>query len=50
VRGHVDLHAAAEMHAPLVEAFERGNAEECARLLAEHQREYLKLPQETLGD
>jgi DNA-binding GntR family transcriptional regulator len=49
VRGHVDLHAAAEMHVPLVEAFVRGDAEECARLLAEHQQEYLKLPQDAEG-
>jgi DNA-binding GntR family transcriptional regulator len=49
VRGHVDLHAGAEMHAPLVEAFVRGNAEECGRLLAEHQQEYLKLPQDSTG-
>jgi DNA-binding GntR family transcriptional regulator len=37
------------MHAPLLDAYLRGDAEECARLLAEHQQEYLKLPQETLG-
>jgi DNA-binding GntR family transcriptional regulator len=46
VRGHVDLHAAAEAHLPLVEAFERGDGEECARLLADHQQQYLKLPQD----
>jgi DNA-binding GntR family transcriptional regulator len=47
VRGHVDLHHAAELHVPLIEAFERGNGAECARMLAEHQQEYLKLPQAT---
>jgi DNA-binding GntR family transcriptional regulator len=47
VRGHVDLHHAAELHVPLIEAFERGDGAECARLLADHQQEYLKLPQET---
>lgn len=44
VRGRVDLHAAAESHVPLAEAFERGDPEECARLLAEHQLHYLSLP------
>jgi DNA-binding GntR family transcriptional regulator len=47
IRGGVDLHHATELHVPLVEAFERGDGAECARLLAEHQQEYLKLPQET---
>ncbi|NJC82812.1 GntR family transcriptional regulator [Planosporangium mesophilum] len=46
VRGHVDLHAAAESHVPIVEAFGRGDSEECARLLGDHQQQYLKLPQE----
>jgi DNA-binding GntR family transcriptional regulator len=46
VRGHVDLHAAAEAHLSIVEAFERGDGEECARLLADHQQQYLKLPQD----
>jgi DNA-binding GntR family transcriptional regulator len=46
VRGHVDLHAAAEAHVPLVEAFERGEPELCARLLAEHQHRYRELPQD----
>ncbi|HEV7900230.1 MAG TPA: GntR family transcriptional regulator [Planosporangium sp.] len=46
VRGHVDLHAAAESHVPIVEAFERGDSEDCARLLAGHQQQYLKLPQD----
>jgi DNA-binding GntR family transcriptional regulator len=46
VRGHVDLHRAAELHLPLTEAFERGDGAVCARMLAEHQQEYLKLPQD----
>lgn len=46
VRGHVDLHHAAELHLPLIEAFEQGDAAMCAQLLAEHQQEYLKLPQD----
>lgn len=46
VRGHVDLHAAAEKHMPLIEASERGETDERARLLADHQQEYLKLPQD----
>lgn len=46
VRGHVDLHHAAELHLPLTEAFERGHDAECARLLADHQQEYLKLRQD----
>ncbi|MGC9665489.1 GntR family transcriptional regulator [Planosporangium sp. 12N6] len=46
VRGHVDLHAAAESHVPIVAAFERGDGEACARLLGDHQQQYLKLPQD----
>jgi DNA-binding GntR family transcriptional regulator len=46
VRGHVDLHTAAEAHVPLVEAFERGDPETCSRLLAEHQHRYRQLPQD----
>jgi DNA-binding GntR family transcriptional regulator len=49
MRGQVDLHAGAEMHLPLIEAYVRGDAEECARLLADHQQEYLKLPQDTVS-
>ena len=45
VRGHVDLHQAAEAHAPLLDAFINADATTCAELLAQHQREYLDLPQ-----
>nr|WP_240689687.1 FCD domain-containing protein [Arthrobacter sp. PAMC25564] len=40
VRGHVDLHAAAEAHVPILEAFETGSPELCTRLVIEHQHEY----------
>lgn len=46
VRGHVDPHAAAESHAPILDAFETGNAELCQQLVAEHQQEYSILPHE----
>lgn len=46
VRGQVDPHAAAEAHAPILGAFERGNAEICQKLVAEHQQEYSVLPHE----
>lgn len=46
VRGHVDPHAAAEAHAPILEAFENGTAELCQSLVAEHQEEYSILPYE----
>jgi DNA-binding GntR family transcriptional regulator len=46
VRGHVDLHAAAEAHAPILEAFETGTPELCTKLVIEHQHEYSVLPQE----
>ncbi|QTG80294.1 GntR family transcriptional regulator [Arthrobacter crystallopoietes] len=46
IRGHVDLHAAAEAHAPILAAFEHGTPEECTRLVTEHQHEYSILPQD----
>jgi DNA-binding GntR family transcriptional regulator len=46
VRGHVDLHAAAEAHVPILEAFETGTPDLCAKLVIEHQHEYAILPQE----
>lgn len=46
VRGHVDLQAAAEAHAPIVEAFENGTAELCTKLVIAHQHEYSILPQD----
>ena len=46
VRGHVDLHAAAEAHVPILEAFENGTPELCTQLVIEHQHEYSILPQE----
>ena len=46
VRGHVDLHAAAEAHVPILEAFEHGTPEDCTRLVTEHQHEYSILPQD----
>lgn len=45
VRGHVDLHAAAEAHAPIVEAFQNGTPELCTQLVVAHQHEYSILPQ-----
>ncbi|KAA0977188.1 GntR family transcriptional regulator [Paeniglutamicibacter gangotriensis] len=46
VRGHVDLQAAAEAHAPIVEAFENGTANLCTELVIAHQHEYSILPQD----
>jgi DNA-binding GntR family transcriptional regulator len=46
VRGHVDLHAAAEAHVPILEAFENGTPDLCTKLVIEHQHEYSILPQE----
>ncbi|WP_156233091.1 GntR family transcriptional regulator [Corynebacterium occultum] len=46
VRGQVDPRAAAESHAPIVEAFETGDAQLCQQLVAEHQQEYSILPHE----
>ena len=40
VRGHVDLHAAAEAHVPILEAFESGTPDLCTKLVIEHQHEY----------
>lgn len=45
VRGHVDLHAAAEAHVPILEAFQTGSPELCTQLVTEHQHEYSILPQ-----
>lgn len=44
VRAHVDLQAAAQTHAPILEAFLHGTPEQCAVLMGQHQREYLMLP------
>jgi hypothetical protein len=46
VRGHVDLHAAAEAHVPILDAFENGTPDLCTKLVIEHQHEYSILPQE----
>jgi DNA-binding GntR family transcriptional regulator len=46
VRGHVDLHVAAEAHVPILEAFESGTPDLCTKLVIEHQHEYSVLPQE----
>lgn len=46
VRGHVDPQTAAEAHAPILEAFETGDAQLCQKLVAEHQQEYSILPHE----
>ena len=46
VRGHVEPKAAAEAHAPILEAYETGNAELCRELVTRHQKEYTILPHE----
>lgn|SRR5699024_149726 len=46
VRGHVELKAAAEAHAPILEAYETGSAELCRELVTRHQQEYTILPHE----
>lgn len=44
IRGHVELKAAAEAHAPILEAYETGSAELCRELVTRHQQEYTILP------
>jgi len=46
IRGHVELKAAAEAHAPILEAYETGSAELCRELVTRHQQEYTILPHE----
>ncbi|WP_346058009.1 FCD domain-containing protein [Leucobacter alluvii] len=44
IRGHTDLNATAEAHAPILQAFETGPPELCTELVIDHQHEYSTRP------
>lgn len=44
IRGHTDLNATAEAHAPILQAFETGTPELCTELVTDHQHEYSTRP------